>query len=152
MHLPPKAQDISAGQRSDRRVHPLLQPRAPPDKDWPGSALASPGQSLIRLFYPLQASFLYCPHNMGRFKRCVSMAFFFSCGCLWQNPVFIVEESEKMNSKHRKRVPTSVFCLPCSAAASAKLLVGKCPKPSEWKGASKHGRTKKNSTNQVQSN
>ena len=85
-------------------------------------------------------------------KRCVSMAFFFSCGCLWQNPVFIVEESEKMNSKHRKRVPTSVFCLPCSAAASAKLLVGKCPKPSEWKGASKHGRTKKNSTNQVQSN
>ncbi|OUP27271.1 hypothetical protein, partial [Faecalibacterium sp. An192] len=36
--------------------------------DWPGSALASPGQSLIRLFYPLQASFLYCPHNMGRFK------------------------------------------------------------------------------------
>ncbi|WP_206423023.1 hypothetical protein, partial [Faecalibacterium sp. An192] len=35
--------------------------------DWPGSALASPGQSLIRLFYPLQASFLYCPHNMGRF-------------------------------------------------------------------------------------
>src|SRR5699024_8641932 len=74
MHLPPKAQDISAGQRSDRRVHPLLQPRAPPDKDWPGSALASPGQSLIRLFYPLQASFLYCPHNMGRFRpagRCV---------------------------------------------------------------------------------
>ena len=23
---------------------------------------------MIRLFYPLQASFLYCPHNMGRFK------------------------------------------------------------------------------------
>ena len=22
---------------------------------------------MIRLFYPLQASFLYCPHNMGRF-------------------------------------------------------------------------------------
>src|SRR5699024_659116 len=69
MHLPPKAQDISAGQRSDRRVHPLLYPRAAPDKDWPGSALASPGQSLIRLFYPLQASFLYCPHNMGRFTK-----------------------------------------------------------------------------------
>ena len=24
---------------------------------------------MIRLFYPLQASFLYCPHNMGRFTR-----------------------------------------------------------------------------------
>ena len=24
---------------------------------------------MIRLFYPLQASFLYCPHNMGRFIR-----------------------------------------------------------------------------------
>lgn len=24
---------------------------------------------MIRLFYPLQASFLYCPHNMGRFSR-----------------------------------------------------------------------------------
>ena len=23
---------------------------------------------MIRLFYPLQASFLYCPHNMGRFS------------------------------------------------------------------------------------
>ena len=65
-------------------------------------------------------------------KRCVSMAFFFSCGCLWQNPVFIVEESEKMNSKHRKRVPTSVFCPPCAAAASAELLVGKYPKPSDF--------------------
>ena len=42
---------------------------------------------------------------------------------------------EKMNSKHRKRVPTSVFCPSCPAAASAKLLVGKCPKPSEQKGA-----------------
>lgn len=37
------------------------------------------------------------------------MAFFFFCGCVWQISVFIVEESEKMNSKHRKRVPTSVF-------------------------------------------
>src|SRR5699024_10772760 len=69
MHLPPKAQDISAGQRSDRRVHPLLRPRAPPDKDWPGSALASPGQAWLRLFYPLQASLVYCPHNMGRVRR-----------------------------------------------------------------------------------
>ena len=60
---------------------------------------------------------------------------FFFCGCVWQIFVFIVEESEKMNSKHRKRVPTSVFCPSCPAAASAKLLVGKCPKPSEWKGA-----------------
>ena len=60
---------------------------------------------------------------------------FFFCGCVWQIFVFIVEESEKMNSKHRKRVPTSVFCPSCAAAASAKLLVGKCPKPSEWKGA-----------------
>ena len=34
---------------------------------------------------------------------------FFFCGCVWQIFVFIVEESEKMNSKHRKRVPTSVF-------------------------------------------
>ena len=27
---------------------------------------------MIRLFYPLQASFLYCPHNMGRFTLIVA--------------------------------------------------------------------------------
>ena len=59
--------------------------------------------------------------------------FSFPAGVFGKNPVFIVEESEKMNSKHRKRVPTSVFCLPCSAAASAKLLLGSVPNPRNGK-------------------
>lgn len=29
---------------------------------------------MIRLFYPLQASFLYCPHNMGRFTPAYQIA------------------------------------------------------------------------------
>ena len=52
-------------------------------------------------------------------KRCVSMAFFFSCGCLWQNPVFIVEESEKMNSKHISKLP-SITALQVEYAALQK--------------------------------
>ena len=77
----------------------------------------------------------------------------FSFAEVWQNRFFSVVgdkslKDKNIRSKHRKRVPTSVFCPPCSAATSAKLLVGKCPKPSEWKGASKHGRTKKDGANQ----
>src|SRR5699024_3495244 len=68
VHLPSKAQDISTSQPSDRRVHSFLQLRAAPDKDWPGSALASPGQSLIQSILLLQASFLCCPLNLDRFS------------------------------------------------------------------------------------
>src|SRR5699024_11674332 len=67
VHLPSKAQDISTSQPSDRRVHSFLQLRAAPDKDWPGSALASPGQSLIQSILLLPASFLCCPLNLDRF-------------------------------------------------------------------------------------
>ena len=42
-----------------------------------------------------------------------------------------MEESKQKNSKHRKRVPTSVFC-------PAKWLVGKCPKPSNSRKERQH--------------
>ena len=61
---------------------------------------------------------------MTLWKRLVSMAFFLFCGCVWHFSVFTVEGHKKLNSKHRKRGPTSVFCF-------AKLLVGKFPKPSK---------------------
>ena len=46
---------------------------------------------------------------MTLWKRIVSVAFFLFCVCVWQISVFIVEDNKKMNSKHRKWVPTSVF-------------------------------------------
>ena len=51
----------------------------------------------------------------------ISVAFFFSCERVWQISVFIVEDSKKMNSKHRKRVPTSVFSPVSRSALRLKI-------------------------------
>jgi hypothetical protein len=69
--------------------------------------------------------------------------FFLFCVRFWHFLVFSVEESKQKNSKHRKRVPTSVFSPSRAAARRLKnactltgyrLLgqtLGKCPKPSK---------------------
>ena len=68
--------------------------------------------------------------------------FFLFCVRFWHFLIFTVEESKQKNSKHRKRVPTSVFSPSRAAARRLKnactltgyrLLgqtLGKCPKPS----------------------
>ena len=68
--------------------------------------------------------------------------FFLFCVRFWHFLVFSVEESKQKNSKHRKRVPTSVFSPSRAAACRLKIActltgyrllgqtLGKCPKPS----------------------
>ena len=68
--------------------------------------------------------------------------FFLFCVRFWHFLVFSVEESKQKNSKHRKRVPTSVFSPSRAAAHRLKIActltdyrllgqtLGKCPKPS----------------------
>ena len=68
--------------------------------------------------------------------------FFLFCVRFWHFLVFSVEESKQKNSKHRKRVPTSVFSPSRAAARRLKIActltgyrllgqtLGKCPKPS----------------------
>jgi hypothetical protein len=68
--------------------------------------------------------------------------FFLFCVRFWHFLVFSVEESKQKNSKHRKRVPTSVFSPSRAPARRLKIActltgyrllgqtLGKCPKPS----------------------
>ena len=47
--------------------------------------------------------------------------FFLFCVRFWHFLVFSVEESKQKNSKHRKRVPTSVFSPSCAATRRLKM-------------------------------
>ena len=76
------------------------------------------------------------------------------CQLILNNITVVGDKSLKdknIRSKHRKGVPFPYFARPV-LRQRRQLLVGKCPKPSEWKGAFTHERTKKNGANQVQSN
>ena len=92
-------------------IHPFLQPRAHPTKNWSGAAHAAPLQ--LKLYIFLLVAFLCCPHNLGRFKD--KYAFFMS--------LYVDPQRTKIPEPFARNRRTSVVSLknnPVSRTANRK--------------------------------